>query len=100
MAETQAAKTPATKEPAKEFYGPTGTAKQVFVIPNPGVTINGKHWLGRSELTYDERANVESILSNRMRQELRSRFGEKDATVIMDMAGGVASLIGGGSDLF
>lgn len=88
-------KTEAKPEAKADFYGPYGKLKRPETIPAPGVVINGNLWLGRRELTYDEKANVFGMLSARMTHELGQRMGHKDAQKIIDMSGAASS-----SDLF
>ena len=84
-----------TEAKPADFYGPYGKVKRPETIPAPGVIINGQLWLGRRELTYDEKANVFSMLSQRLNHELSQRMGSKDAEKIINMAGAASP-----SDLF
>lgn len=78
-------KPPVPPVPPKLPYGPGSEEKRPFVIPNPGVTINGKWLIGRKDLTYSEKRNVQSILSARSQHEIRARVGDKEAQRIIDL---------------
>lgn len=87
---------PAEVKPAPEEYGPDKKGKRPFTVPHPGVSINGKWWIGKMNLTYDEKANVQSMLSARAEHEIRARVGDKEAQTFYDL--GVLS--GGGKSEF
>lgn len=90
-------KTPEAKvAPAKPEYGPGKDGTRSFVIPNPGVTINGKWLIGRKQLTYSVKAQVQSMLSARHQHEIRSRVGDKEAERVINL--GVLGAGGSGND--
>ena len=86
----------AKPEKPVEEYGPNKKGKRLFTVPHPGVSINGKWWIGKMQLTYDEKANVQSILSARAQHEIRARVGDKEAQTFYDL--GILS--GGGKSEF
>jgi len=85
MAETSAPVV-ASATPSKEEYGPGTSVRRPFKVPSPGVVINGKLWLGRRELTYDERNQVTAMLSARSNWTLNQVLGQAGAQRIVDMA--------------
>ncbi len=78
-------KTPEAKPAPKPEYGEGCKGTRSFVIPNPGVTINGKWMIGRKELTYGQKAQVQAILSARNQHEIRARVGDKEADRIINL---------------
>lgn len=90
MADTKDTKT--ETKPAEEF-GPGLPGKKTKLVPHPGVSINGKWWIGKMNLTYDEGQNVDALLAARAEHELRARLGDKQAKKVIDLG----LLMGGGS---
>lgn len=73
------------KKEKPAIWGPGGSVKKPFIVKHPGVTINGKYWIGKMDLTYDEKANVEAMLSARLQHELRARLGDQEANKMIDL---------------
>lgn len=74
------------EKPVKpEIYGPGGSVRKPFIVKHPGVSINGKYWIGKMDLTYDEKANVEAMLSARIQHEIRAQVGDKQAEKLFDL---------------
>lgn len=67
------------------FWGDGGKEKRRINIPAPGVVINGKLYIGPSEVTYGTLTSAMAMLSQRIDHELTQRLGRKDAELVINL---------------